>query len=33
MSNAVNFAVENGFEAVACGHTHFAEDQFVDGIQ
>jgi UDP-2,3-diacylglucosamine pyrophosphatase LpxH len=24
MRNAVNFAAENGFEAVTCGHTHFA---------
>jgi len=31
--NAVSCAVENGFEAVACGHTHYAEDKVVNGIR
>ena len=31
--NAVSCAVENGFEAVACGHTHYPEDRVVDGIR
>jgi UDP-2,3-diacylglucosamine pyrophosphatase LpxH len=31
--NAVNYARENGFKAVACGHTHYAEKQFVNGVQ
>ena len=33
MLNAVNYARENGFKAVICGHTHYAEEQFVNGIQ
>ncbi len=33
MLNAVNYAAENGFEAVTCGHTHFAEEQFINGIR
>lgn len=33
MLNAVNYAAKNGFEAVACGHTHFAEEQFINGIK
>ena len=33
MLNAVNYAVANGFEAVTCGHTHFAEEQFVNRIK
>jgi UDP-2,3-diacylglucosamine pyrophosphatase LpxH len=33
MLNAVNYAAKNGFEAVTCGHTHFAEEQFVNGIR
>jgi len=33
MLNAVNYAAENGFAAVACGHTHFAEEQFISGIK
>ena len=33
MLNAVNYAAANGFEAVTCGHTHFAEEQFVYGIK
>jgi UDP-2,3-diacylglucosamine pyrophosphatase LpxH len=31
--NAVRCAVENGFEAVTCGHTHYPEDMVVDGIR
>ena len=31
--NAVSCAVENGFAAVACGHTHYPEDMVVDGIR
>jgi UDP-2,3-diacylglucosamine pyrophosphatase LpxH len=33
MRNAVNFAAENGFEAVTCGHTHFAEDIVLNGVR
>ena len=33
MRNAVNFAAENGFEAVTCGHTHFAEDILLSGVR
>jgi UDP-2,3-diacylglucosamine pyrophosphatase LpxH len=33
MLNAVNYAAANGFEAVTCGHTHFAEEHFVNGIK
>jgi len=33
MLNAVTYATANGFEAVTCGHTHFAEEQFVNGIK
>ena len=33
MLNAVNYAAANGFEAVSCGHTHYAEEQFVNGIK
>ena len=33
MLNAVNYACEKGFKAVTCGHTHYAEEQFVNGIQ
>ena len=33
MLNAVNYAAENGFEAVTCGHTHFAEEKFFNGIR
>ncbi len=32
MLNAVNYAAKNGFQAVVCGHTHFAEERFVNGI-
>jgi UDP-2,3-diacylglucosamine pyrophosphatase LpxH len=31
--NAVSCAAENRFEAVACGHTHYAEDIAIDGIR
>lgn len=30
---AVAFARRNGYRAVACGHTHFAEDTSIDGIR
>ena len=33
MTNAVQCAAENGFEAVACGHTHYAEDRTYKGIR
>lgn len=33
MINAVQYARKNGYEAVTCGHTHFAEDIVVDGIR
>jgi UDP-2,3-diacylglucosamine pyrophosphatase LpxH len=33
MLNAVNYAAKNGFKAVTCGHTHYAEEQFVNNIQ
>ena len=33
MLNAVNYAAVHGFEAVTCGHTHFAEEQFINGIK
>ena len=33
MINAVHYARKNGFKAVACGHTHFAEERFINGIQ
>ena len=33
MKNAVNYALENGFEAVTCGHTHFPEDRVFKGIR
>ena len=33
MLNAVNYAAANGFEAVTCGHTHFAEEHFINGIK
>lgn len=31
--NAVNCAAENGFEAVTCGHTHFAEDMVLKSVR
>ena len=33
MLNAVHYARENGFKAVTCGHTHYAEEQFINGIR
>jgi len=33
MMNAVKCAMENKFEAVTCGHTHFAEDLVFNGIR
>ena len=33
MKNAVNCALENGYEAVICGHTHFPEDREFKGIR
>ena len=33
MHNAVNFALENGYNAVTCGHTHFAEDLVLNGVR
>jgi UDP-2,3-diacylglucosamine pyrophosphatase LpxH len=33
MKNAVNFALENGYEAVICGHTHYPEDRIFNGIR
>jgi UDP-2,3-diacylglucosamine pyrophosphatase LpxH len=33
MTNAVNCATENGYEAVTCGHTHYPEDTVFNGIR
>ena len=33
MMNAAKCATENGYEAVTCGHTHYAEDRMIDGIR
>ena len=33
MTNAVKCAIENGYEAVVCGHTHYPEDRFFNGIR
>ena len=33
MKNAVNCALQNGYEAVICGHTHFPEDRMFNGIR
>ena len=33
MINAVNCALENGYETVTCGHTHYAEDTALNGIR
>jgi UDP-2,3-diacylglucosamine pyrophosphatase LpxH len=33
MKNAVKCAIENKFEAVVCGHTHFADDLVFNGIR
>ena len=31
--NAVNCAHENGFSAITCGHTHYVEDAFCEGVR
>jgi UDP-2,3-diacylglucosamine pyrophosphatase LpxH len=31
--NAVEYAKENGYAAVACGHTHYVEDRLQDGVR
>jgi UDP-2,3-diacylglucosamine pyrophosphatase LpxH len=33
MMNAVSCAIENGYEAVTCGHTHYPEDTTFNGIR
>ena len=33
MMNALKCAMENGYEAVVCGHTHYPEDIFLNGIR
>jgi UDP-2,3-diacylglucosamine pyrophosphatase LpxH len=33
MTNAVNCALENGYEAATCGHTHYPEDTVFNGIR
>ena len=33
MTNAVKCAIENGYEAVICGHTHYAEDVVFNGVR
>jgi len=33
MLNAAKYAAENGFSAVTCGHTHYAEEQMINGIR
>lgn len=33
LTNAVKCAIENGYEAVTCGHTHYAEDMIFNGIR
>ena len=33
MLNAVKYAQQRGFEAVVCGHTHYAEDRRINGIR
>jgi UDP-2,3-diacylglucosamine pyrophosphatase LpxH len=33
MMNAVDCALENGFEVVTCGHTHYPEDRIFNGIR
>ena len=32
-AGAVNFARKNGYEAVACGHTHYVEDFVMNGVR
>jgi UDP-2,3-diacylglucosamine pyrophosphatase LpxH len=31
--NAVQYAKENGYEAVTCGHTHYVDDTVLDGVR
>lgn len=31
--SAVEFALENGFRAIACGHVHYAEDSMAGGVR
>ena len=33
MANAVKCAIENGYQAVICGHTHYAEDVIFNGVR
>jgi UDP-2,3-diacylglucosamine pyrophosphatase LpxH len=33
MINAVTCAMDNGYEAVTCGHTHYREDRVLHGIR
>ena len=33
MKNAVRYALESGYEAVTCGHTHYPEDQLLNGVR
>ena len=33
MMNAVNCALENGYETATCGHTHYPEDTVLNGIR
>jgi UDP-2,3-diacylglucosamine pyrophosphatase LpxH len=33
MMNAVEYARENHYQAVACGHIHCIEDEIIDGIR
>jgi len=33
MRNAVNCALENGYEGVTCGHTHYPEERIFNGIR
>ena len=33
MSNAMKCALENGYDAVTCGHTHYPEDILLNGVR
>jgi len=33
MMNAVNCAIQNGYEAVTCGHSHYPEDRIYNSIR
>ena len=33
MRNAVNCALENGYEGVTCGHTHYPEERVFNGVR